>query len=110
MHATYDASDMVFIVIEPQKFKNAIKEDKWVKAIDEEMNVINKTNTWELVDPHKGKEVIDLKWIYKSKYNKDRSLQKHKARLVAKVILRSQESEETFAPVAWMEAIRTVLP
>ena len=52
--------------------------------MDEEMDVIKKNKTWELVDKPKGKDVIGLKWIYKTKFHEDGSIQKHMARLVAK--------------------------
>lgn len=59
---------MGLIAIEPQKFEEAIKEDKWVKAMDEEINMIKKNNNWELVDCPQGKEVISLKWIQDQEY------------------------------------------
>ena len=52
--------------------------------MDEEIATIEKNNTWELVDLPKGKDVIRLKWIYKTKFNEDGSIKRHKARLVAK--------------------------
>ncbi|KAK4399642.1 Retrovirus-related Pol polyprotein from transposon RE2 [Sesamum angolense] len=55
-----------------------------VQAMEEEIKMIEKNNTWELADRPKDKEVIGVKWIYKTKLNADGSIQKHKARLVAK--------------------------
>ena len=52
--------------------------------MEEEPNMIDKNNTWNLVDPPKGKDIISLNWVYKTKYNEDGSIQKHKAILVAK--------------------------
>ena len=37
--------------------------------MDEEINAIEKNKTWELVDLPKGKEVIGVKWVYKTKRN-----------------------------------------
>ena len=58
-----------------------------------------------------GRDVIGLKWIYKTKYNEDGSIHKHKARLVAKGYLQQPgvDFHETFAPVVRMETIRTFL-
>ena len=39
--------------------------------MDEEINAIKKNKTWELVDLPKGKEVIAVKWVYKTKRNVD---------------------------------------
>ena len=79
--------------------------------MEEELNMIDKNNTWNLVDPPKGKDIIGLKWVYKTKYNEDGSIQKHKARLVAKGYSQQPgvDFSETFALVARIETIRLVL-
>ncbi|CAL2227383.1 unnamed protein product [Prunus armeniaca] len=46
--------------------------------------MIEKNSTWELVDRPSNKPIVGVKWVYKTKLNLDRSIQKHKARLVAK--------------------------
>ncbi len=43
-----------------------------------------KNNTWHLVPPTKGLNIIDCKWVYKIKRKADGSLDRYKARLVAK--------------------------
>ncbi|KAL0352138.1 UNVERIFIED_CONTAM: Retrovirus-related Pol polyprotein from transposon TNT 1-94 [Sesamum calycinum] len=73
-----------FIMLEPENFEIAVKHKVWVQAMEEEIKMIEKNNTWELADRPKDKEVIGVKWIYKTKLNADGSIQKHKARLVAK--------------------------
>lgn len=57
---------------------------------------------WELVDHPQGKEVTGLTWIYKTKYNEDGSIAKHKAGFVAKGYFQQPgvHYDETFAPVA----------
>jgi hypothetical protein len=45
---------------------------------------IEKNQTWELVSLPQGKEVIGVKWVYKTKLNANGDVQKHKERLVAK--------------------------
>lgn len=62
----------------------ALKQDVWRKAMEHETDAIERNGTWELV-PHLVKQkVIEVKWVYKTKYRSDGSLNKHKARLVAK--------------------------
>ena len=49
----------------------------------EEMKVIEKNKTWQLVDPPSGCRPISLKWVYKVKRDENDSIVKHKACLVA---------------------------
>jgi hypothetical protein len=52
--------------------------------MEDEINMIVKNETWELVKKSKEKDMVKLKWIYKTKTNLYGSVQKYKARLVAK--------------------------
>ena len=52
--------------------------------MDEEIECIEKNQTWELVDVPKGKDVISVKWINKTKQDADGNVQKHKERMVAR--------------------------
>ncbi|KAL0393106.1 UNVERIFIED_CONTAM: Retrovirus-related Pol polyprotein from transposon RE2 [Sesamum radiatum] len=100
-----------FIMLEPENFETAVKHKVWVQAMEEEIKMIEKNNTWELTDRPKDKEVIGVKWIYKTKLNADGSIQKHKARLVAKGYsqLPGIDYTETFAPVARLDTIRALI-
>ena len=66
---------------------------------------------WELTDLAEGKNTIGLKWVFKTKYNADGSIQKHKTRLVAKghSQLQGVDLKETLSPVARFEIVRTFL-
>ena len=44
----------LFAGSDPIKFEDAVKEDKWRRAMDTEIHAINKNNTWELVDLPRG--------------------------------------------------------
>ncbi|KAI5332437.1 hypothetical protein L3X38_022566 [Prunus dulcis] len=76
-----------------------------------ELEMIEKNNTWELVDRPFDKPVIGVKWVYKVKLNLDGTVQKNKARLVANGY--SQKSginyNETFPPMARLDTIRTLI-
>ena len=67
--------------------------------------------TWELVDVPKYKDVINVKWIYKTKQDVDGNVQTHKARM-AEIGFTQQpgiDLNEKFAPIARMDTVRTVL-
>ena len=58
-----------FTDLDPISFENASKEEKWKNALDQEIDVIPKNKTWELVELSRGKKAIDMKWVYKIKLN-----------------------------------------
>jgi len=79
--------------------------------MEEELLVIQKNQTWDLVDLPKGKNAIGLKWVLTTKYHLDGSIQKHKAMLFVKGYSQHQgiNYEETFALVSRFETVRTLL-
>ena len=70
--------------IEPNCFEEANKDEFWNKAMDEELDQIEKIDTWELVPRPKDKNEIDTKWVYMNKLNEDGHVTRNKARLVCK--------------------------
>jgi hypothetical protein len=79
--------------------------------MDEELDQIEKNDTWELVPRPKNKNVIDTKWVFRNKLNEDGQVTRNKARLVCKGYAQIEgiDFEETYAPVARMEAISLIL-
>jgi len=88
-----------------------VKEESWRKAMEDEIEVIEKNKTWKLVERPQDKEIIGVKWIYKVKYNVDGSVQRNKARLVAKGYSQQPgvDFHETFAPVARLDTVRALI-
>lgn len=52
--------------------------------MNEELDQIEKNDTWELVPWPKDKDVIGTKWVFRNKLNEDRQVTRNKARLVRK--------------------------
>jgi hypothetical protein len=52
--------------------------------MNSEFRAFKSNNTWHLVSPKKGVNVIDCKWVFKTKRKLDGLVDKYKARLVAK--------------------------
>ncbi|KAK4395412.1 hypothetical protein Sango_1695500 [Sesamum angolense] len=98
-------------MLESENFEAAAKYKVWVQAMEEKIKMSEKSNTCELVDRPENKEVIGVKWIYKMKLNPDGSIQKNKARPVAKghSQLLGIDYTETFAPVAHLDTIRALI-
>lgn len=49
------------------------------------MKALKKNETWKLIIPPTGKKFVGSKWVFTVKYMVDGSIERHKARLVAKV-------------------------
>ena len=103
--------DLYCHVDHPIHFEDAVNENKWIEAMNEEIGAIEKSKTWELVDLPEGKDAIGVKWVYNTKRNSEGKIDRHKARLVVKGYKQQQgkDYDETFAPVARMETVRTAL-
>eukprot|EP00253_Pinus_taeda_P030269 PITA_30269 len=79
--------------------------------MDEELEQIEKNETWDLVPRPKEKNVIGTKWVFKNKLNENGEVIRNKARIVCKGYAQQEgiEFEEAFDPVARLEAIRMFL-
>ena len=69
---------------EPRDVHEALGDDRWLKAMEEELGALHKNNTWHLVPQQQGINLIDCKWVFKVKRKSDGSVDRYKARLVAK--------------------------
>ena len=97
--------------MEPESFEDAMRQDVWVIAMKEEINMIKNNETWELVNPPANKDLIGVKEVYKEETNPDNLIQKYKARLVAKGYNQRADIDydEVFALVAQLETIRLII-
>ncbi|RLN40738.1 hypothetical protein C2845_PM01G40940 [Panicum miliaceum] len=96
---------------EPSSFAEAEHDAAWRAAMKEEMEAVERNDTWELVDLPRGHRPIGLRWVFKLKKNEAGAVIKHKARLVAKGHVQKPviDFDEVFAPVARMESVRLLL-
>ena len=96
---------------DPITFAEAVKSEKWRKAMDQEIQAIEKNDTWELTVLPSGGKTIGVKWVFKTKFNENGEVDKYKARLVAKGYCQQYgiDYAEIFAPVARLDTIRIVI-
>jgi hypothetical protein len=64
---------------EPQTFAQAVDQQVWREAMLEEYDTIMHNDVWEVVLRPVGKSVVTSRWLYKTKYATDGSIEKHKA-------------------------------
>nr|GEY95447.1 Gag-Pol polyprotein [Tanacetum cinerariifolium] len=80
-------------IAESKNIKEAMTDSAWIEALQEELHQFDRLQVWELVDKPFGKTVIRLKWLWKNKKDEDQTEE-------------GIEFEESFAPVARLEAVR----
>ncbi|GJR41783.1 ribonuclease H-like domain-containing protein [Tanacetum coccineum] len=85
---------------EPNTFYKALKDTRWVEAINNEIEALNRNNTWTICDRSKGRKPIGYKWLFKIKYKSTCEVERYKATLVAKSFSQREEFDylETFSP------------
>jgi hypothetical protein len=97
--------------IEPKKVTEALEDPFWVEAMQEELLQFERNNVWTLTTLPIGKSAIGTKWVFRNKKDENGVVIRNKARLVAQGYCQEEgiDYEETFAPVARLEAIRIFL-
>ncbi|KAJ9561595.1 hypothetical protein OSB04_006755 [Centaurea solstitialis] len=95
---------------EPSDVSQALTDPDWVLAMQEELAEFER-KVWRLVTKPWGKSIIGLKWIFRNKKDENDLIIRNKARLVTKGYCQQEgiDYDETFAPVARIEAIRIFL-
>ena len=69
---------------EHRNVSDALENESWIEAMNEEIKQIENNNTWTLVPRPKDTNIIGTKWVFKNKLNEDGNISKNKARLVCK--------------------------
>ena len=79
--------------------------------MQEELNQFERNQVWHLVPRPHDRPTIGTKWIFKNKLDESGNVTRNKARLVVQgyTQIEGVNFEETFAPVARLEAIRMML-
>ncbi|XP_074356728.1 uncharacterized protein LOC141696493 [Apium graveolens] len=96
---------------DPTTFSQAIKHHHWIDAMNQELAALEMNNTWEVIDFPPSKKSIGCKWVFKTKFNADGTVERHKARLVIMGCKQTYGVDymDTFAPVAKLTTVRTLL-
>ncbi|KAJ9541984.1 hypothetical protein OSB04_028490 [Centaurea solstitialis] len=96
---------------EPKKVTDALTDPFWIEAMQDELLQFERNKVWTLTSLPAGKSAIGTKWVFRNKKDENGVVVRNKARLVAQGYCQEEgiDYEETFAPIARLEAIRVFL-
>ncbi|GKD22786.1 retrovirus-related pol polyprotein from transposon TNT 1-94 [Tanacetum coccineum] len=97
--------------MEPKNVKEAMTDPAWIESMQEELLQLKRLDVWVLVPPLDNIKPLTLKWLFKNKHDEENTVIRNKTRLVVRGYHQEEgiDFEESFAPVARMEAIRIFL-
>ncbi len=99
----------------PENYEDAINDrvwgKLWLEAIQAELTALIANGTWDIVVPPKGANIVTSKWVFKGKMHVDGTLDKSKARLVARGFSQMYgiDYTDTFAPTVKFDTLRLFL-
>nr|GEW33889.1 hypothetical protein [Tanacetum cinerariifolium] len=98
-------------IMEPKTVKEALTDPAWIESMQEKLHQFIRLDVWELVPSPDGIKPLTHKWLFKNKHDEENTIIRNKTRLVVRVYRQEEgiDFEESFAPVARMEAIRIFL-
>ncbi|GJR00746.1 zinc finger, CCHC-type containing protein [Tanacetum coccineum] len=67
-----EVGDLLLMEEEPRNYKEASTDEKWIEAMEIELDSINKNNTWTLTTLPPDQKAIGLKWVYKTRRGIDK--------------------------------------
>ncbi|GJZ58683.1 retrovirus-related pol polyprotein from transposon TNT 1-94, partial [Tanacetum coccineum] len=98
-------------IIKPKNVNEALGDEYWIVAMQEELNQFIANDVWELVPQPRNMTIIGTKWVFRNKLDENGVVSRNKDRLVAQGYNQQEgiDYDETYALVARLESIRILL-
>ena len=97
--------------MEPKNVYEAPTDSDWIVAMQDELHQFERNQIWHLVPKPRDRTIIGTKWVFWNKLDEQGTVTRNRARLVVKGYNQEEgiDYEETFAPVARIEAMRILI-
>ena len=114
LYSLISNEDITQDLIEPTSYESVLQspqKTEWLNAMSNEINSHKENGTWSLIAKPKDCNIVDCKWVFKLKTNKDGQRNIFKARLVARGFTQvyGQDFVDTYSPVCRMSSFRLFL-
>ncbi|CAL1411607.1 unnamed protein product [Linum trigynum] len=95
----------------PKSTRQALENPLWRAAMFEEHTALLRNQTWDLVPPSPTQHVLSCKWLYRIKTKSDNTIDRFRARLVARGFQQRPGIDygDTFIPVLKPTTLRIIL-
>ena len=99
---------------DPTSVEEAMRSDhssKWLEAMEDEMKSMNVNIVWDMEIIPKGAKTVGCKWVYRTKLDSQRNIERYKTRLVAKSFTQREgiDYNETFSLVSCKVSFRIIM-
>ncbi|GJZ20942.1 copia protein [Tanacetum coccineum] len=109
--STSGSEDEEYAMANLRNVNEALGDESWIVAMQEELNQFVANDVWELVPQPRNMTIIGTKWVFRNKLDENGIVSRNKARLVAQGYNQQEgiDYDETYASVARLESIRMLL-
>ena len=113
-YVLYQVESEEINIKDPVSYSQAVKDvnsDKWIDAMKDEIKSMAENEVWDVVQLPKGHKPVGCKWIFKTKLDCNGNIERHEARLVAKVFNQKEgiDYTETFSHVSRKNSLRIIM-